>query len=306
MQPGPVLQTDLPLPLFGRGKVRDTYDLGSELLMVATDRISAFDSVLPTGIPHKGQVLTALSAFWFRRTTSIVPNHMISWQRRDFPFDWQSWPEEQQAQLVGRAMLVKKAARIDIECVARGYLAGSGWKEYDTTGAITGIKLPHGMIPSQQLPEPIFTPATKAASGHDENITFERMVDLIGQELAGQLREATLKIYMAISERARQHGVIVADTKLEFGLLNGQLIVIDELGTPDSSRFWEVTKYRFGEDQTSLDKQYVRDWLLKSGWDREPPAPALPDEVAQKTSEKYLEAYRQLVGHDLTHDLQYQ
>ncbi|HEX8600876.1 MAG TPA: phosphoribosylaminoimidazolesuccinocarboxamide synthase [Chloroflexia bacterium] len=306
MQTGPILQTDLPLPLFGRGKVRDTYDLGSELLMVATDRISAFDSVLPTGIPYKGQVLTALSAFWFRRTAQIMPNHLISWERRDFPFDWQSWPEEQQAQLVGRAMLVKKAERIDIECVARGYLAGSGWKEYDTTGAITGIKLPHGMVPSQQLPEPIFTPATKAASGHDENITFERMVDLVGQELAEELREATLAIYTAISEHSRQHGVIVADTKLEFGLLDGQLIVIDELGTPDSSRFWEVTKYRFGEDQASLDKQYVRDWLLQSGWDREPPAPPLPDEVAQKTSEKYLEAYRQLVGHDLNSDLQYQ
>jgi phosphoribosylaminoimidazole-succinocarboxamide synthase len=286
--------------------VRDTYDLGAELLIVATDRISAFDSVLPTGIPYKGQVLTALSAFWFRRTADIVPNHMIAWERRAFPFDWQSWPPEQQEQLLGRAMLVRKAERIDIECVARGYLAGSGWTEYDQTGAITGITLPHGLVPSQQLPEPIFTPATKAASGHDENVTFDRVVDLVGQELAEQLREATLKIYTALAEYARQRGVVVADTKLEFGLLDGQLILIDELGTPDSSRFWEVTKYRFGEDQVSLDKQYVRDWLLQSGWDREPPAPALPDEVTQKTSEKYLEAYRQIVGHDLLTDLKHQ
>ncbi|HYP20816.1 MAG TPA: phosphoribosylaminoimidazolesuccinocarboxamide synthase [Chloroflexia bacterium] len=306
MEPSPILQTDLPLPLFGRGKVRDTYDLGEELLIVATDRISAFDSVLPTGIQYKGQVLTALSAFWFRRTADIVPNHMIAWERRDFPFEWQSWPQEQQEQLLGRAMLVKKAERIDIECVARGYLAGSAWSEYDQTGAITGITLPHGLVPSQQLPEPIFTPATKAASGHDENVTFERVEELVGQDLAEQLREATLKIYTALAEHARQRGVVVADTKLEFGLLDGQLILIDELGTPDSSRFWEVTKYRFGEDQASLDKQYVRDWLLQSGWDREPPAPALPDEVAQKTSEKYLEAYRQIVGHDLLNDLKHQ
>jgi phosphoribosylaminoimidazole-succinocarboxamide synthase len=286
--------------------VRDTYDLGTELLIVATDRISAFDSVLPTGIPYKGQVLTALSAFWFRRTADIVPNHMIAWERRGFPFEWQSWPREQQDQLLGRAMLVKKAERIDVECVARGYLAGSGWTEYDQTGVIAGVTLPHGLVPSQQLPEPIFTPATKAASGHDENITFERVVELLGQDLAEQLREATLKIYTALAEHARQRGVVVADTKLEFGLLDGQLILIDELGTPDSSRFWEVTKYRFGEDQASLDKQYVRDWLLQSGWDREPPAPALPDEVARQTSEKYLEAYRQIVGHDLLNDLKHQ
>ena len=309
MQPTPILQTDLPLPLFGRGKVRDTYDLGDQLLIVATDRISAFDSVLPNGIPYKGQVLAALSAFWFRRTAGIVPNHMRmvttmadqvpTWERREFPFDWKQWPKEQQEQLRGRAMLVKKAERIDVECVARGYLAGSSWTEYQATGAVTGIPLPHGLVPSQQLPEPIFTPATKAASGHDENITFEQLVATVGEEMAGKLRDATLQVYTALAEHARQRGVIVADTKMEFGMLDGQLILIDELGTPDSSRFWEVSKYRYAEDQVSLDKQYVRDWLMQSGWDKESPPPTLPDEVVKKTSEKYLQAYRQIVGHDL-------
>lgn len=300
MQSFPLLQSTLPLPIFGKGKVRDTYDLGDKLLIVATDRISAFDSILPTGIPYKGQVLTALSAFWFRRTASIVPNHLLSTDPGEFPFDWHAWPQEQQDQLAGRSMLVKKAQRIDIECVARGYLAGSGWAEYERSGEVTGIPLTHGLVPSQQLPEPIFTPATKAEEGHDENVPFERVVEMVGADLAGQLRDATLRVYSAIAEYARQRGIIVADTKMEFGLLDGQLILIDELGTPDSSRFWEIRKYRLGENQPSLDKQYVRDWLLQSGWNREPPAPALPDDVVQQTSEKYLEAYKQIVGRELT------
>lgn len=303
MRPTPVLQTNFPLPLFGRGKVRDTYDLGDKLLIVATDRISAFDSVLPTGIPYKGQVLTALSAFWFERTASIAPNHMISIRPAEFPFDWRSWPRDKQDQLKGRAMLVKKAKRIDIECVVRGYLAGSGWAEYDKTGSVAGIPLPHDLVESGQLPEPIFTPATKADTGHDENITFEQMASIVGQDVAERLRDATLKIYTAAAEFARTQGIIIADTKLEFGWLGDELIVIDEMITPDSSRFWEIEKYKFGESQVSLDKQFVRDWLLKSGWNREPPAPPLPDDVAQKTAEKYLEAYQKIARRNLRAEL---
>ena len=299
MQNPTVLRTDLPLPLFGRGKVRDTYDLGDKLLIVATDRISAFDSILPTGIPYKGQVLTQLSAFWFRLTEGVMRNHLISTEPEEYPFEWRGWPEEQQEQLRGRWMLVKKAERIDIECVARGYLAGSGWAEYRKSGTVTGILLPEGLRESEALPEPIFTPAIKAASGHDENIPLERMCDLVGAELAGRLREATLRIYSTAADYARTRGIIVADTKLEFGVRDGELIVIDEMLTPDSSRFWEVDRYRVGESQVSLDKQYVRDWLLQSGWDREPPAPPLPKEVAEKTAETYIEAFRRLAGHDL-------
>jgi phosphoribosylaminoimidazole-succinocarboxamide synthase len=291
-----VLQTAFPLPLFGRGKVRDTYDLDDKLLIVATDRISAFDSVLPTGIPGKGQVLTALSAFWFELTADVAPNHMISTDPNDFPFNWRDWPRDQQEQLAGRSMLVKKAQRIDIECVARGYLAGSGWAEYRKTGMVTGIPLPAGLQESQQLPEPIFTPATKAETGHDENIPFETMRDIVGGETAERLRDATLRIYKKASDYARTRGIIIADTKLEFGLLDGQLIIIDEMLTPDSSRFWEVDKYRVGESQVSLDKQYVRDWLNESGWDHEPPAPPLPEDVAVKTGEKYVEAYERITG----------
>jgi len=291
-----ILQTNFPLPIFGKGKVRDTYDLGDKLLIVATDRISAFDSVLPTGIPGKGQVLTALSAFWFGLTADVAPNHMISTDPNDFPFDWRSWPQDQQDALQGRSMLVKKAKRIDIECVARGYLAGSGWAEYKQSGTVTRIPLPAGLRESEQLPEPIFTPATKAETGHDENIPFEYMSDLVGANVATQLRDVTLRIYHKAAEYALTRDIIIADTKLEFGTLDGQLIVIDELLTPDSSRFWEVDKYRVGESQVSLDKQYVRDWLLASGWDREPPAPALPDDIALKTAEKYREAYARLAG----------
>jgi phosphoribosylaminoimidazole-succinocarboxamide synthase len=299
----PVTQTDLPLPVFHKGKVRDTYDLGDKLLMVATDRISAYDSILPTGIPYKGQVLTAFSAFWFKLTERHVPNHLISVRTRDFPIEWRTWTKAQQEQLVGRAMLVKKAKRIDIECVARGYLAGSAWSEYNRDGTAAGIKLPDWLHQSQQLVEPIFTPAIKAESGHDDNITFETMASMVGIELAEQMRDATMRVYGAMAEYARQQGIIIADTKLEFGLLNDELIVIDELGTPDSSRFWEVAKYRLQGPQLSLDKQYVRDWLTISGWNREPPAPALPADVVQKTSEKYLEAYKRITRRDLQSEI---
>ncbi|MEO8286856.1 MAG: phosphoribosylaminoimidazolesuccinocarboxamide synthase [Chloroflexota bacterium] len=294
-----VTQTDLPLPLFHRGKVRDTYDLGDKLLMVATDRISAYDSILGGGIPLKGQVLTAFSDFWFRMTERIVPNHLISTRMRDFPFEWRSWPKSQQDQISARAMLVRKAKRIDIECVARGYLAGSAWAEYNKNGVVAGIKMPDWLHQSQQLVEPIFTPATKSESGHDENITFEQMANTVGADLAGQMRDATMKVYAAMAEYARQQGIIIADTKLEFGMLGDELILIDEIGTPDSSRFWEVSKYRLQGPQLSLDKQYVRDWLGVTGWNREPPAPTLPPDVVQKTSEKYAEAYRRITRRDL-------
>jgi phosphoribosylaminoimidazole-succinocarboxamide synthase len=244
-------------------------------------------------------VLTALSAFWFNLTGEAFPNHMVSTNPSDFPFDWRSWPDEQQEELKGRSMLVKKAERIDIECVARGYIAGSGWAEYKKSGSVAGIKLPHGLMESQQLPEPLFTPATKADTGHDENITFEQMVDIVGQDTSEKLRDMTLQIYSQVAEHARKEGIIVADTKLEFGMLDGELIVIDEMVTPDSSRFWEVGKYKLDTSQVSLDKQYVRDWLIQSGWDREPPAPPLPADVVEKTSEKYLEAYRRLARRDL-------
>jgi phosphoribosylaminoimidazole-succinocarboxamide synthase len=298
-----ILETNLPLPLYHKGKVRDTYDLGDRLLMVATDRISAYDSVLPTGIPYKGQVLTAFSAYWFRLTAPIMPNHLIASHPRDLPFAWREWTRDQQEQMWARAMLVRKAQRIDIECVARGYLAGSAWTEYEKTDTIAGLKLPHGLHESQQLTEPIFTPATKSETGHDENITFEEMANRVGTDLATQMRDATMRIYAAMVEHARQQGVIIADTKLEFGLLDGQLILIDELGTPDSSRFWEVAKYRIEGPQVSLDKQYVRDWLRAHGWNREPPAPSLPPEVVHKTSEKYLEAYKRVTRRDLLAEL---
>lgn len=303
MKSSPVLQTDLPLPLYGRGKVRDTYDLGDQLLIVATDRISAFDVVLPTGIPHKGQVLTAFSAFWFEITRRIVPNHMITHQPRQFPFDWRSWSKQHQDQIWGRSMLVRKAERIDIECVVRGYVAGSGWDEYQKSGTLAGIPMPHDLQESGQMLSPVFSPAIKANTGHDENITFEEMASRVGPELAEQLRDASLRLYAHAAEFARNKGVIIADTKFEFGMIDGELTVIDEMLTPDSSRFWEVEKYRFGEPQVSLDKQFVRDWLKHEGWNREPPGPVLPDEIVKKTTEKYLEAYSRLTRRDLLTEL---
>ena len=266
-----VLQTNLPLPLFGRGKVRDTYDLGERLLMVATDRLSAFDSILPNGIPDKGRVLTSLSAFWFDRTKDLVPNHLLSTDRSSLPDAVQG----QSAMLDGRFMIVRKAERIDYECVVRGYLAGSGWQEYQQTGEVCGIQLPPGLRQADELPEPIFTPATKAESGHDINISLETMKNEIGEDLGQALADASITIYRAAADYALDRGIIIADTKMEFGLLDGNLILIDELLTPDSSRFWAIGDYTPGSSPPSFDKQYVRDWLERSGWNKLPPAPAL-------------------------------
>lgn len=283
------------LTLFRRGKVRETFDLGDELLMVASDRISAYDSVLPTPIPGKGIVLTQLSRFWFDRTKDLVPNHMVTTVLDSLPAEALAARDE----LDQRSMIVKKAERIDIECVARGYLAGSAWEEYQKSGTACGIKLPENLLNSSKLPEPIFTPATKNDDGHDENISFETLVGVVGEDLATQLRDATLKVYGAAEEYARGQGVIIADTKLEFGFVDGVLTIIDEILTPDSSRFWDVSLYQAGKSQPSFDKQYVRDWLTSSGWDREPPAPELPDDIVIATADKYKEAYQRITGHSL-------
>jgi phosphoribosylaminoimidazole-succinocarboxamide synthase len=281
-----VLETNVPgLKLRARGKVRDIYDDGDRLLFVATDRISAFDYILATGIPEKGRVLTQMTLFWLDFLRDVVPNHYLS---SDVP-----------AGLEGRAMWVKRADMIDIECVARGYISGSGWKDYQRTGAICGIPLPEGLRESDALPEPIFTPATKAQTGHDENISFEQAGAIIGADLAGRLRDLTLAIYKRASDYARGRGIIIADTKFEFGIIGGEIILADEVLTPDSSRFWPLETYSPGGAQPSYDKQFVRDYLESIHWNKQPPAPALPDEIAQRTSEKYKEAYRELTGREL-------
>jgi phosphoribosylaminoimidazole-succinocarboxamide synthase len=285
----------LDLPLFRRGKVRETYDLGDRLLMVATDRISAFDSILPNGIPGKGVVLTQLSQFWFDRTADLVSNHLITTDIPDLP----QITAEQRARLEGRTMVVRKAERIDIECVARGYIVGSAWSEYKRQGTVCGQPLPAGLTESDKLPEPIFTPAAKSDTGHDENISFERMAELVGDELATSLRELTLNIYQAAEAYARTRGLIIADTKFEFGLIDGQIVIIDELLTPDSSRFWDAALYQPRVSQPSFDKQSVRDWLTASGWNQEPPAPELPEEVVAETAAKYREAYERITGRPL-------
>ena len=281
-----VLKTELPLPPFGKGKVRDTYDLGDRLLMVTTDRISAFDYILPTGIPGKGRVLTQLSAFWFGRTADLVHNHLLSTDVGDLP----EVVRDQQAMLDGRFMLVRKARRIDFECVVRGYLAGSAWAEYVRDGTVCGLRLPAGLRQADQLPEPIFTPATKEESGHDLNISPEALKNHVGEELGQALADASLAIYRAAAEYALDRGIIIADTKMEFGLLGDQLILIDELLTPDSSRFWAQGEYTPGSSPPSFDKQYVRDWLEGSGWNKQPPAPALPADVVDGTAQRYQEA----------------
>jgi phosphoribosylaminoimidazole-succinocarboxamide synthase len=281
-----VLETNLAgLKLRARGKVRDIYEDGSRLLIVATDRISAFDYILATGIPDKGRVLTQMTLFWLDFLKDVVPNHLLS---TDVP-----------PGLEGRAMWVKRAEMIEIECVARGYISGSGWKDYQRTGAICGIALPKGLRESDRLPEPIFTPATKAQTGHDENVSFEHAAGLIGQDLASKLRDLTLSIYQRASDYARARGIIIADTKFEFGLFDGQIILCDEVLTPDSSRFWPAESYSPGGAQPSYDKQYVRDYLESIHWNKQPPAPALPDEVARRTGEKYRDAYRALTGKSL-------
>ena len=289
-----VLETNFPgLALRGRGKVRDIYDLGDRLLIVATDRLSAFDVVLPTPIPDKGRVLTQLSLFWFKKLWDVIPNHVITGS--EFPRELAPYREE----LRGRAMLVRRTDPIPIECVVRGYLAGSGWKEYQATGNVCGIKLPAGLQESERLPEPIFTPATKATSGHDINISFEEMAAQVGKPLAERLQALSLEIYRRAAEYAAERGILIADTKFEFGRAGGELMWIDEALTPDSSRFWPASQYAPGRPQPSFDKQYVRDYLERIGWSKKPPAPELPPDVVAATRAKYREAYERLVGHGL-------
>ncbi len=297
MPPAPVLlQTELPgLKPLARGKVRDIYELGERLLIVATDRISAFDYILPTGIPDKGRVLTELSIFWFEFLRDLIPVHFLTADLERYPDPLPRYRE----QLEGRSMLVRRARMLPIECVARGYLAGSGWKEYRQTGAVCGIPLPAGLRESDKLPEPIFTPATKAESGHDENISFQAAAAIVGPEMAARLRELTLRIYRKAAEYAESRGILIADTKFEFGLVDGELVLADEVLTPDSSRFWPREGYAPGRPQPSYDKQYVRDYLESIGWNKQPPAPALPPEVALKTSQKYKQAYQALTGKTL-------
>ena len=276
-----------------RGKVRDIYDLGDKLLIVATDRLSAFDVVMPTPIPDKGKVLTQLSLFWFNLLKDIIPNHVLS--ATEFPAPFDTHREE----LAGRSMVVKKTQPLPIECVVRGYVSGSGWKDYKATGAICGIALPAGLVESDKLREPVFTPATKATSGHDENISFERAATIIGEELAEKVRAVSIAIYRRAAEYAAPRGILLADTKFEFGLLNGELIWIDEALTPDSSRFWPAVQYQPGGAQPSFDKQFVRDYLERIQWPKTPPGPELPPDVVAATRAKYREAYRILVGREL-------
>ena len=292
----PLAQTDvLGVELFRRGKVRDVYAIEDKLLIVATDRISAFDVVLPDAIPHKGAVLTALSLFWFDLLKEIVANHVITADVNSYPAPLVEYRD----QLEGRSMLVCRADVFQIECVARGYLAGSGWKEYRQMGEVCGVKLPSGLRESEKLPEAIFTPATKAESGHDINISEREMADRVGDEATRRLKELTLAIYSRASEYALQRGIIIADTKFEFGVKDGRVILVDEALTPDSSRFWPKAGYQPGRGQQSFDKQYVRDYLETLDWDKQPPGPELPETVIKQTSEKYLEAYRLLTGKEL-------
>jgi len=297
-----LLNTDLPLPPFVKGKVRDTYDLGNLLLIVATDRISAFDVVLPCGIPNKGQVLNQLSAFWFDQTRDLMPNHLVevlndvnrldayipTGKRFDYP-----------AYLAGRSMVVKKVKRLPVECVVRGYLSGSAWEEYEQSGTISGLPAAKGLKQSQELPQPLFTPTTKAEEGHDLPISMEEMGKLVGKALAEEMKQKSMAIYSYAQGYALARGIIIADTKFEFGLDDEKLIIIDEMLTPDSSRIWETELYKVGESQPSYDKQPVRDWLTSSGWNKEPPAPMLPPEVIEATSRRYQRAYERLTGKKL-------
>jgi phosphoribosylaminoimidazole-succinocarboxamide synthase len=301
-RPDVLLNTDLPLPLFLRGKVRDTYDLGELMLIIATDRISAFDVVLPNGIPSKGQVLNQLSTFWFRETASLIPNHLVAAvdnvRQLDAYLPTQSrfaYP----AYLAGRSMIVKKAERIPVECVVRGYLAGSAWDEYRRYGTASGMALPQGLKQSQELPEPLFTPTTKAESGHDQPLSNAELENLVGEAVAEELKTKSLAIYRYAREYASSRDIIIADTKMEFGRDIDRLILIDELLTPDSSRFWDAREYQLGQSQPSYDKQPVRDWLTDSGWNREPPAPKLPPEVIASTTTRYEQAYERLTGEKL-------
>jgi phosphoribosylaminoimidazole-succinocarboxamide synthase len=290
-----LLTTNLPLPLRARGKVRDIYDLGDRLLFVASDRISAFDCVLGSGIPCKGRVLTQMSLFWFEFLRDSVRSHLMTANVGEYPRKISG----HRSVLEGRSMLVKKAEMIEIECVARGYLAGSGWKEYKAHRTVCGVPLPAGLREADRLPEPIFTPATKAQTGHDVNVPFSYVANVLGVDLAGELRDLTLHIYSRAAEYALERGIILADTKFEFGFLDSELVLADEALTPDSSRYWPADRYRPGGPQLSFDKQYVRDYLETLNWDKRAPAPALPEDVIQKTSEKYQEAYLRLTGRPL-------
>jgi len=289
---GALLDTSLPLPLARRGKVRDVYDLGEAFLFVATDRISAFDVVLSPGIPDKVKILNQISNFWFEQFND-VENHLLESRFERFPSEVRAHPE-----LRGRSVIVRKCSVIPIECVARGYLVGSGLKEYRQSGTVCGIRLEPGLKTASKLREPIFTPATKAETGHDQNIGFERMSEIVGSDLAAQLRDLTLKIYSRAADYGKSRGMIIADTKFEFGLYEGRVLWIDEALTPDSSRFWPADQYAVGKNPPSFDKQFVRDWLESTGWDKTPPAPELPPDVVAKTREKYIAAYRQLTGRE--------
>ena len=297
--PATVWETVLPLPLVTRGKVRDIYPVGEhQLLMITTDRLSAFDVVLPTPIPDKGKVLNQISLFWFERFRGIVPNHLITADVTQMGLPT-AVVRAHGASLAGRSVLVRRAQPLPVECVVRGYLAGSGWKDYQKTGAVCGHRLPPGLQQCQQLPQPIFTPATKATVGHDENIAFDDVVRLVGPEIAAQVRDLSIRLYQEGAKWGAGRGLLIADTKFEFGLLEGHLILIDEALTPDSSRFWPADGYAPGRDQPSFDKQVVRNWLEASGWNKQPPAPALPPEVVAQTAQAYRDAYARLTGRPL-------
>lgn len=286
-----VSQINIPLKLKSRGKVRDIFELDDKLVMVATDRISVFDVVLPSLIPFKGIVLTQLSVFWFKKMEKIIPNHVSTSNFEDFPAELKKYDF-----LKGRAVIVKKAKPLPVECIVRGYLAGSAWNNYLEKKPISGIRLPEGLRESEELPEPIFTPSTKATVGHDEEMTEEKLMNLLGKEMANKLKEVSLKIYKEAAEEMKEKGIIVVDTKFEFGLFNDNLILIDELLTPDSSRFWSKDDFEVGRSQKSFDKQFVRDYVTKIGWNKEPPVPELPKEIIEETSNKYLEAYKKITG----------
>jgi phosphoribosylaminoimidazole-succinocarboxamide synthase len=292
-----LIRTDFPdLKLKASGKVRDVYHIDeNQLLFVASDRISAFDYVLATGIPHKGRVLNQISLFWFDFLADVVPNHLITADVDKYPANLRQYAD----QLRGRSMLVRRAEIFPVECIVRGYISGSGWKEYKATGKVSGLSLPSDLRESEALPEPIFTPSTKATSGHDENISFDQMCEIVGVEIASHLRDLTLRVYKKAAAYARQRGIVIADTKFEFGQTAQGITLADEVLTPDSSRFWPADKYAPGRAQDSYDKQYVRDYLEQIHWNKQPPAPALPPDVARRTSEKYLEAYTQLTGRKL-------
>ena len=297
-----LMKTNLPLPVFLRGKVRDSYDLDSHLLIIVTDRISAFDVVLPSGIPNKGHVLNRLSSFWFRKTADIIPNHMAEAVDDIHCID-SYLPANQKftcpPYLRGRSMVVKKVKRIPVECVVRGYISGSAWAEYKEHGTVSGNAMPEGLLESQELEKPIFTPTTKADTGHDEPIGMEEIIKAIGRPMAEEMKEKSLALYEYGRAYAREHGIIIADTKFEFGIDNNRLILIDEALTPDSSRFWDAELYQPGKSQPSFDKQPVRDWLVKSGWNKEPPGPELPDDIIEATSKRYMQAYEKITGRQL-------